>query len=117
MKGSTPQPTPEPSHDQPSESTRQIFHALSPGRWTRLKWGGRITILFLLLGVVIFSIALSRGYMPALPRIKEQSQLYKKVLDTSRTFIFKNSLIAQYGGFRKFINEKVPYKAGAFPGP
>ncbi len=117
MKGSTPHPTPEPPHDQSSESTRQIFHALSPGRWTRLKWGGRITILFLLLGVVIFSIALSRGYMPALPRIKEQSQLYKKVLDTSRAFIFKNSLIEQYGGFRKFINEKVPYKAGAFPGP
>lgn len=117
MKGiSTPNSTPEPTPEQPSESTRQIFHALSPGRWQRLKWGGRITILFLTLGIVIFSIALSRGYMPALPRIKEQSQLYKKVLDTSRAFIFKNSLIDQYGGFRKYINEKVPYKAGAFPG-
>ena len=54
--------------------------------------------------------------MPSLPRIKEQSQLYKKVLDTNRTFLFKNSLIEQYGGFRKYINEKVPYKGGAFPG-
>ena len=74
-----------------------------------------MVLLFLILGVVIFSIAVSRGYMPALPRIKEQSQLYKKVLDTGRTFLFKNSLIEQYGGFRKYINEKVPYKAGAFP--
>jgi cellulose synthase/poly-beta-1,6-N-acetylglucosamine synthase-like glycosyltransferase/spore germination protein YaaH/peptidoglycan/xylan/chitin deacetylase (PgdA/CDA1 family) len=95
---------------------RQIFQTNSPGRWQRFKWGGRIVLLVLILGIVIFSIAVSRSYTPALPRIKEQSQLYKKVLDTSRTFLFKNSLIEQYGGFRKYINEKVPYKAGAFPG-
>jgi len=98
-----------------STSKQQIFQTNSPGRWQRFKWAGRFILLFLILGVVIFSIALSRGYMPSLPRIKEQSQLYKKVLDTNRTFLFKNSLIEQYGGFRKYINEKVPYKAGAFP--
>jgi len=97
-------------------STQQIFQTSSTGRWQRFKWGARILLLFLILGVVIFSIAVSRGYTPALPRIKEQSQLYKKVLDTNRTFFIKNSLIEQYGGFRKYINEKVPYKAGAFPG-
>ena len=99
-----------------SESRQQIFQTSSTGRWQRFKWGGRIVLLFLILGVVIFSIALSRGYTPSLPRIKEQSQLYKKVLDTNRTFLFKNSLIQQYGGFRKYINEKVPYREGAFPG-
>ena len=95
---------------------RQIFQTNSTGRWQKLKWGGRIFLLFLVLGIVIFYIAISRNYTPALPRIKEQSQLYKKVLDTSRTFLFKNSLIEQYGGFRKYINEKVPYHGGAFPG-
>ena len=73
-------------------------------------------LFFLILGVVIIYLAVSRDYKPALPRIKEQSQLYKKVLDTNRTFLFKNSLIDQYGGFRKYINEKVPYRGGAFPG-
>ncbi|HMH23407.1 MAG TPA: glycosyltransferase [Puia sp.] len=96
--------------------SKQIFQTSSSGRWQRFKWAGRIILLFLILGVVIFSIAVSRGYLPALPRIKEQSQLYKKVLDTNRTFLFKNNLIQQYGGFRKYINEKVPYRAGAFPG-
>ena len=72
-------------------------------------------LLFLVLAIVIIILAVSRDYKPALPRMKEQSQLYKKVLDTNRTFLFKNSLIEQYGGFRKYINEKVPYKAGAFP--
>src|SRR5262249_29842383 len=86
------------------------------GRWQRLKWGGRIVLLFLVIGGVVFSIAISRDYKPALPRLKEQSQLYKKVLDTNRSFIFKNSLIEQYGGFRKYINERVPYHGGAFPG-
>src|SRR5580658_4477730 len=95
---------------------RQIFQTNSTGRWQRLKWGGRIVLLFLILGVVILYITISRNYTPALPRIKEQSQLYKKVLDTGRTFLFKNSLIEQYGGFRKYINEKVPYHGGAFPG-
>src|ERR1700722_1761388 len=95
---------------------RQIFQTNSTGRWQRLKWGGRIFLLFLVLGVFILYITISRNYTPALPRIKEQSQLYKKVLDTGRTFLFKNSLIEQYGGFRKYINEKVPYRGGAFPG-
>ena len=95
---------------------RQIFQTNSTGRWRRFKWGGRIFLLFLALGVVILYITISRNYTPALPRIKEQSQLYKKVLDTGRTFLFKNSLIEQYGGFRKYINEKVPYRGGAFPG-
>jgi len=99
----------------PSSKT-QIFQTNSPGRWQRLKWGGRLVLLFLVLGVVIMYLAVSRDYKPALPRMKEQSQLYKKVLDTNRTFLFKNSLIEQYGGFRKYINEKVPYRGGAFPG-
>jgi cellulose synthase/poly-beta-1,6-N-acetylglucosamine synthase-like glycosyltransferase/spore germination protein YaaH/peptidoglycan/xylan/chitin deacetylase (PgdA/CDA1 family) len=99
----------------PSSKT-QIFQTNSPGRWQRLKWGGRLVLLFLVLGVVIIYLAVSRDYKPALPRMKEQSQLYKKVLDTNRTFLFKNSLIEQYGGFRKYINEKVPYRGGAFPG-
>ena len=72
--------------------------------------------MLVILGVVVFYIKVRRNYAPALPRIKEQSQLYKKVLDTGRTFLFKNSLIEQYGGFRKYINEKVPYHGGAFPG-
>ncbi|HEY4110678.1 polysaccharide deacetylase family protein [Puia sp.] len=97
-------------------STTQIFQTNSTGRWQRLKWGGRILLLFAVLGVVIFSIAVSRDYKPALPRMKEQSQLYKKVLDTNKSFLFKNPLIEQYGGFRKYINEKVPYRGGAFPG-
>src|SRR5580698_5868672 len=95
---------------------RQIFQTNSTGRWQKLKWGGRIFLLFLVLGIVIVCIAVSRNYTPALPCIKEQSQLYKKVLDTGRTFFLKNSLIEQYGGFRKYINEKVPYQRGAFPG-
>src|SRR6185437_16847251 len=100
----------------PSTPKRQIFQTNSPGRWQRFKWGGRFVLFFLILGVVIVYLAVSRDYKPALPRMKEQSQLYKKVLDTSRTLIFKNSLIEQYGGFRKYINEKVPYHGGAFPG-
>jgi len=75
-----------------------------------------VILLLLVLGVVIFSIAVNRGYTPDLPRIKEQSQLYKKVLDTNRLLFKDNNLLKQYGGFRKYINEKVPYKAGAFPG-
>src|SRR5215472_9136504 len=99
----------------PSSKT-QIFQTNSPGRWQRFKWGERILLLFLVIGGVVFSIAISRDYKPALPRLKEQSQLYKKVLDTNRTILFKNSLIELYGGFRKYINEKEPYRGGADPG-
>jgi len=47
--------------------------------------------------------------LPGLERNDEVGQM----ADTLQ--VFKNSLIEQYGGFRKYINEKVPYKAGAFP--
>jgi len=43
--------------------------------------------------------------------MKEQSQLYKKVLDTNRSFLFKNSLIEQYGGFRNISTRKSPTAA------
>src|SRR6202012_5468489 len=95
---------------------RQIFQTNSTGRWQRLKWGGRILLLFLVLGCVIIYLAISRNYKPELPRLQEQSQLYTKVLDTNPSFLFQNTLIEQYGGFRKYINEKVPYRGGAFPG-
>src|SRR5262249_32980495 len=38
--------------------------------------------------------------------------------DTSSSFVFNNSKIAQqYGGFRKFINEKEIYQQGKYPLP
>jgi len=41
----------------PSSKT-QIFQTNSPGRWQRFKWGGRILLLFLVIGGVVFSIAM-----------------------------------------------------------
>jgi hypothetical protein len=94
-------------------SVNQVFQTSTSSRWQRFKWASRILLLLTILGITVLAITLQRGYTPALPRLK--SQQYKKVLDSSQSFVYKNSLIArQYGGFRKFINEQQPYQQGEF---
>ncbi len=48
-----------------------------------------------------------RGWLPSVPRLKEQGQQYKKVLDSNKNLVYQNSLIARkYQGFRQYITEK-----------
>lgn len=62
--------------------------------------------------MVVLAITLQRGFTPLFPKLK--SLQYKKVLDSTGLFTYKNSLIArQYGGFRKYIIERQPYQRGA----
>ncbi len=98
----------------PSDSTRQIFQTASPTRWQSFRWGSRVLFFIFLIALVIISIALWRGYTPSLPQLK--SQVYKKLLTDSTT---RNSQIAkEYGGFRKFINDKEANTKGCvFPYP
>ena len=45
--------------------------------------------------------------MPSIPRLKEQGQQYKQVLDTGKHLVYRNSLIARrYQGFRQYITDK-----------
>jgi peptidoglycan-N-acetylglucosamine deacetylase len=94
----------------PINSTKQIFQTASATRWQSFRWGSRTILFILFIGVVVVTIALWRGYTPALPQLK--SQVYKKILtDTTN----RNSQIAkEYGGFRKFINDKEANTKGCF---
>jgi poly-beta-1,6 N-acetyl-D-glucosamine synthase len=98
-------------------SSTQVFHTDSPSRWQRVKWSSRLLILFLILGIVVIIIALSHVNLPMLPRMLN-AQEKQVLLDTNNSWLTGNSKIAkQYGGFRKFINEKEIYNQGAFPIP
>src|SRR2546430_3987329 len=86
---------------------RQVFQTTSASRWQRFKWSSRLLMLFLLLAAGIIVLTLWRGYTPSIPRLKEQGQQYKKVLDSNQSFVYKNSLIAKkYQGFRQYITDK-----------
>jgi len=94
-------------------SSNQIFQTNSSNRWLRFQWASRIAGILAIIGIIVLVITLQRGYTPSLPKLK--SQQYKKVLDSTQSFVYKNSLIArQYGGFRKYINEQKPYLQGEF---
>jgi peptidoglycan-N-acetylglucosamine deacetylase len=98
-------------------TTNQVFQTNSPSRWQRVKWGTRILIFFIVLGIVIITIALSRVNLPILPRMLS-AQEKQVLLDTNNSWLTGKSKIAkQYGGFRKFINEKEIYERGSFPIP
>ena len=98
-------------------SSTQVFHTDSPSRWQRVKWSSRILLLFIVLGIVVIAIALSHVNLPMLPRMLN-AQEKQILLDTNNSWLTGKSKIAkQYGGFRKFINEKEIYNQGAFPIP
>ncbi|MEO6962985.1 MAG: polysaccharide deacetylase family protein [Puia sp.] len=97
-------------------STTQVFQTSSSSRWSRFKWSSRLLALFLVLGIIIIAITLTRVYTPSLPNMLGAKE--KEVLLDSSGWLFNKSKIGrQYGGFRKYINEKEAYKAGGYPIP
>ena len=97
--------------------TNQVFQTSSPSRWQRVKWSSRLLLLFVILGIVLVILTLSRVYTPAFPNMISVQEK-QALLDSTGSWLFSKSKIGrQYGGFRKFINEKEAYKAGGFPIP
>ncbi|MDP4211713.1 MAG: polysaccharide deacetylase family protein [Bacteroidota bacterium] len=96
--------------------TTQVFQTSSSSRWSRFKWSSRLLALFLVLGIIIIAITMTRVYTPSLPNMLGAKE--KEVLLDSSGWLFNKSKIGkQYGGFRKYINEKEAYRAGAYPIP
>jgi len=94
-------------------STSQVFQTSSSSRWSRFIWSSRLIALFVVLGVITILITLTRVYTPSLPNLGAQEK--EALLDSSSWLFNKSKIGKQYGGFRKFINEKVAYKAGGYP--
>jgi peptidoglycan-N-acetylglucosamine deacetylase len=97
--------------------THQVFQTNSASRWQRVKWSSRFFMLIVVLGIATIVITYSKVYTPALPSMIS-AQAKQIFLDSTSSWLFSNSKIGrQYGGFRKFINEKTAYKAGGYPIP
>ncbi len=100
-----------------STHTNQVFQTATASRWQRFKWGSRFILFFLAMGIAVIVLALSRGDTPPMLRLRGEQEK-QALLDTSSNSIFSNTKIGkQYGGFRKFINEKEMYSRGAYPIP
>jgi peptidoglycan-N-acetylglucosamine deacetylase len=98
-----------------NSSSHQVFQTSSSTRWQRFKWGSRLILFFIIIGIVV--IALSKVDTPSMPRLIS-AQEKQVLLDTNISSIFSKTKIGQqYGGFRKFINEKEMYSHGAYPIP
>jgi peptidoglycan-N-acetylglucosamine deacetylase len=97
-------------------STNQIFQTSSSSRWSRFIWSSRLIALFLMLAIFTVIITLARWvYTPNLPLFGATEK--EALLDSSSWLFNKSKIGKQYGGFRKYINEKVAYKAGGYPIP
>jgi cellulose synthase/poly-beta-1,6-N-acetylglucosamine synthase-like glycosyltransferase/spore germination protein YaaH/peptidoglycan/xylan/chitin deacetylase (PgdA/CDA1 family) len=94
-------------------STNQVFQTSSSSRWSRFIWSSRLIALFVVLAVITIIITLTRVYTPSLPNFGAQEK--EALLDSSSWLFNKSKIGKQYGGFRKFINEKVAYKGGGYP--
>jgi cellulose synthase/poly-beta-1,6-N-acetylglucosamine synthase-like glycosyltransferase/spore germination protein YaaH/peptidoglycan/xylan/chitin deacetylase (PgdA/CDA1 family) len=99
------------------KNEQQVFQTSSSSRWQSFKWGSRFLLFFLLIGLAVIAITISRGDTPLMPRLisAQEKQVF---LDTSdNSFFSKTKIGKQYGGFRKFINEKEMYSRGGYPIP
>jgi len=94
----------------------QVFQTSNSSRWSRFIWSSRLIALFVVLGVVTIIITLTRVYTPSLPNMISVQEK-EVMLDSSRWLFNKSKIGKQYGGFRKFINEKEAYKPGGYPIP
>src|SRR6516225_960025 len=94
--------------------THQVFQTNSASRWQRFKWSSRLLMLVVVLGIATIIITLSTAYTPALPNMIS-AQAKQILLDSTGILFSKSKIGKQYGGFRKFINEKTAYKAGGYP--
>jgi peptidoglycan-N-acetylglucosamine deacetylase len=98
-----------------STNSQQVFQSASSSRWQKFKWGSRFILFFIVMGISVITITLSRGDTPLMPRLisAQEKQVF---LDTNSNSLFNKTKIGQqYGGFRKFINEKEMYNRGAYP--
>jgi peptidoglycan-N-acetylglucosamine deacetylase len=97
-------------------SKTQVFQTNSSSRWSRFIWSSRLIALFVVLAVVTILITLTRVYTPSLPRMIG-AQEKEALLDSSSWLFNKSKIGRQYGGFRKYINEKEAYRMGGYPIP
>lgn len=96
---------------------KQVFQTASASRWQRFKWGSRFILFFIAIGITVIIITLSRGDTPLMPRLLGEQEK-QALLDTNSNSIFSKTKIGkQYGGFRKYINEKEMYNRGGYPIP
>lgn len=83
--------------------TTQVFHTNNPSRWQRVQWGVRVLLVFLVLAVVVISIALSSMKNPDVPL---ESRAIKKVLTEDQPDYRASEMSKKYRGFRKMIEAR-----------
>lgn len=91
---------------------RQIFQTDSSTRWQRFKWGTRVLLLLIPLGLLVLIAWFFTEQLPNIPQLT-----YKQAIGLEKeNFLSKSSLIAKkYKGFRQYIDQreltnKAPYK-------
>lgn len=71
------------------EGPRQVFYASSPARWKKFVWSMRLIIAFLMLSVVLVTIAVFRRDPIGLPPLLSQNEAYKSILNPDHPAMVK----------------------------
>lgn len=82
-------------------NSKQVFQSASPKRWKRVSWGTRIFIFFMALGLIAVGVAVLSKDAPFLPRLVDQNNLYKRVLNPDAPTTIKTKAIKDLNKLRK----------------
>lgn len=96
--------------------TKQVFQTNNPSRWQRFKWASRLVLFLVIIGIAVTIITLFTAGTPGMPKLNETEKAL--LTDTANRYLVSQSKISkQYGGYRKYINEKEMYSRGNYPIP
>jgi peptidoglycan-N-acetylglucosamine deacetylase len=84
-----------------SQSTdKQVFQSATPKRWKRFSWGSRVLIFFVVLGIIAIGVAVLSKDAPFLPKLVDQNNLYKRVLNPDAPTTIKTKRINDFNRLR-----------------
>jgi peptidoglycan-N-acetylglucosamine deacetylase len=84
-----------------NNQNKQVFQSASPARWKRVSWGTRVLLFFIVLGIVAIAVAVLSKDAPFLPRLVDQNNLYKRVLNPDAPTTIKTKRINDFHKLRK----------------
>lgn len=84
----------------------QIFQTKSKARWKTFQWSTRLIIFLLFLMIPVLIITINRGTKPLLPKLNNEQNLAKNLLNPSKPLNLNQKEIRKYKGFDAFFKSK-----------
>jgi cellulose synthase/poly-beta-1,6-N-acetylglucosamine synthase-like glycosyltransferase/spore germination protein YaaH/peptidoglycan/xylan/chitin deacetylase (PgdA/CDA1 family) len=82
-------------------NNKQVFQSATAKRWNRVSWGSRVFMFFIVLGIVAIAVAVLSKDAPFLPKLVDQANIYRKVLNPEAPTTIKTKSLKELNRLRR----------------